>query len=71
MFRSNRWEVIKEKFTPEEEADIIAKTNAIAARAAVAVSNLSYIRHIMSLIAIAFLIIVIILMGQKQARRIR
>lgn len=62
MSQSKRWEQVSEYFTPDQEADIIAKTTAIAARAAASVENLSYVRNVVSLLAISFLIIIIIMM---------
>ena len=64
--KSKRWELAStEHFTQDQEADIIAKTSAIAARAAASVANLSYIRHVVSLLAISFLIIIIVLMMKR------
>lgn len=49
-----------ERFTPEQEIIILNALNTISARTTAFVSNLSYIRHVVSLLAIAFLVIVII-----------
>jgi len=51
-----------ERFTPEQEQTIVKSIDTISARTAAFVSNISYIRRVVSILAIAFLVIVIILL---------